>query len=231
MKKADIKTWLEENQDQRGIVHWNDKGKKGSSTLTSYGIGLTKLRKFAKSIGRDATLAKQLWNSKIYEMKVLALLIDDPKTMTVEQAEEQVEQLDGGYLAHVFSSCDATIAKTPFIADLARKWVASKDAMRRRCGYGFIYELSKSKKKTAPEENWFMEHVDRIDKQWKKQDTPVLMAMVTALMGVGMRTKKLNKAALTVAKKIGPVTHSPTCDPFDVVKHLTGEHAKKKLGL
>ena len=66
-------------------------------------------------LGRDPKLAKQLWNSKVYEMKVLALLIDDPKAMTVEQAETQVEELQGGYLAHVFSSCDATLAKTPFV--------------------------------------------------------------------------------------------------------------------
>lgn len=46
--------------------------------------------------------------------------------------------------------------------------------------------------------------------------------MATALMGIGKRTKKLNAAALTVAKKMGPLDFDPTgkCDPFDVAKHL-----------
>ena len=109
MNKSEIHDFLKTNQDARGIAHWKSHEEK-SGGLKSYGIGLTKLRKYAKSVGRDPKLARQLWNSKVYEMKVISLLIDDPKTLTVEQAETQVEQLQGGYLAHVFSSCDATAA-------------------------------------------------------------------------------------------------------------------------
>ena len=59
------------------------------------------------------------------------------------------------------------------------------------------------------------------------------MAMAGALMGMGLRTKKLNRAALKVAKKIGPIDFDPTgsCDPWDVAKHLDSDNAKKKLGL
>ena len=46
-----------------------------------------------------------------------------------------------------------------------------------------------------------------------------------------MRTKKLNKEALKVARAIGPITHSESCDPFDVAKHLTSDYATQKLGL
>ena len=50
-------------------------------------------------------------------------------------------------------------------------------------------------------------------------------------MGMGMRTTKLNRAALKVARAIGTITHSDSCEPFDAVKHLTSYHTKKKLGL
>ena len=110
MNKPEVLEYLKANQDARGIAHWK-KHKEKSGGLNSFGIGLTKLRKFSKTIGRDPKLARQLWQAKIYEMKIIALIIDDPKTMTMEQAEMQVEQLQGGYLAHVFSSCDATLAK------------------------------------------------------------------------------------------------------------------------
>ena len=228
MNKTTVLAYLKENQDPRGIEHWK---KNNTSALKSYGIGLTKLRKYAKSLGRDAKLAKSLWKSNIHEMKILSILVDDPKMMTAEQAEAQVEELEGGYLAHVFSSCDAPLAKTPFAVELADQWVKSKDETRRRCGYGLLYEISKDKKKSAPDEEYFLDHIADIDKKRKKASIPILMAMAGALMGIGMRTRKLNKAALKVAKAIGPITHSDTCDPFDVAKHLTGDHAKKKLGL
>jgi len=194
---------------------------------------LTKLRKFAKTVGRDPKLAGQLWNSNVYEMKIISLLIDDPNTITVEQAETQVENLQGGYLAHVFSSCDATLAKAPFVVELADKWIRSKDPERKRCGYGLLYEISKSKKKTAPDEAYFLAHIAHIDKTYAKQSTTILMSMAGALMGIGKRSKALNAAALEVAVKIGPIDFDPDgrCEPMDVAKHLSSNYITQKLDL
>jgi len=194
---------------------------------------LTKLRKYSKTIGKDPKLARQLWQANIYEMKIIALLIDDPKTMTIKQAETQVEQLQGGYLAHVFSSCDATLAKTPFVVELADRWIESEGNVRQRCGYGLLYEISKSKKKSAPEDEYFLAHIAHIEKTYTKQPTTNLMAMAGALMGIGKRNKELNAAALKVAVKIGPIDFDPDgrCDPMDVAKHLTSDYLKTKLGL
>ena len=153
--------------------------------------------------------------------------------MTLEQAESQVDELAGGHLAHVFSSCDATLAKTPFVVELADKWIKSRDTVRKRCGYGLLYEISKDKKKTAPNEDYFLAHVERVDRHYAKQSIPVLMSMAGALMGIGMRTKKLNKAAVKVAKTIGPIDFDPRglCDPYDVAKHLTSPYARTRLEL
>ena len=232
MKKSEILEYLKANQDVRGIAHWKTHKKK-SGGLESFGIGLTKLRKYSKTVGKDPKLARQLWQSKIYEMKIIALLIDDPKTMTIEQAETQVEQLQGGYLEHVFSSCDAKLAKTTFVVELADKWTKSKDPVRRACGYGLLYEISKNKKKSAPKEEYFLAHIAHIEKTYPKQSTNVLMSMGSALMGIGKRSKVLNAAALRIAMKIGPIDFDPdgSCEPMDFVKHLTSKHIKQKLGL
>ena len=231
MNKSDVLEYLKANQDSRGIAHW-EKHEEKSGGLKTFGIGLTKLRKYGKTIGKDPKLARQLWQSNIYEMKIIALLIDDPKTMTIEQAETQVEKLQGGYLAHVFSSCDATLAKTPFVVELADRWIKSEDKVRQRCGYGLLYEISKSKKKSAPEDEYFLAHIAYIEKTYQEQSTTILMAMAGALMGIGKRNKELNAAALKVAMKIGPIDFDPDgrCDPMDVTKHLTSDYLKTKLG-
>ena len=232
MKKSEVLEYLKDNQDPRGIAHW-EAHKEKSGGLKSFGIGLTKLRKFSKSVGRDPKLAWQLWQAPIYEMKIVGLLIDDPKTITIEQAEAQVEQLQGGYLAHVFSSCDATLAKAPFVVELADKWIKCQDPVRQQCGYGLLYEISKSKKKSAPHEDYFLAHVAHIDKTYAKQSTQTLMSMASALMGIGKRSKGLNAAAFEAAAKIGPIDFDPDgrCEPMDVTKHLTRDYIQKKLGI
>ncbi len=232
MTKTEVLEFLKREQDPRGIASW-EKHAKSSGGLKSFGIGLTRLRKYAKQLGRDPKLARQLWKTKVYEARVLALLIDDPKTMTIEQAEAQVEELQGGHLAHVFSSCDATLAKTPFVLELVEKWTKSKDPIRRRCGYGLLYEVSKWKKKSAPDEAGFLAHVERIGKRQAKESVDVRMAMGGALMGIGTRSKKLHAATLKVAKAMGPIEFDPTgkCDPFDVAKRLSHDLIKQRLGV
>ncbi len=230
MSKADVMSRLEEGQDERGIKHWN-KDHAEATGLTSFGIGLTRLRKMAKEIGRNHSLAMELWSASCYEAKVLALLIDEPREITKEQAEKQVEELDGGYLAHVFSSCDAPLAKAPFARELADEWMANRDPVRRRCGFGLLYEISKSKKKDAPGDPYFLRWIERIGKTYQKESATVLMAMGGALMGIGKRNEVLNQAALKVARAIGPIhfDESGKCDPMDVVKHLTSDYLRQKF--
>jgi len=231
MTADEVHAWLDENADARGIAHWAKRYP--DNPLRSVGIGLTRLRKFGKLIGRDHELSQALWNSPIYEARVVALLIDEPKRITREQAERQVEQLQGGLLAHVFSSCDAQLARVPFVQELSEDWMVSDDPVRRRCGFGLLYEQSKSKKKSAPDEDWFSGWIAHIDAERESTDIGTLMAMGGALLGVGKRSVRLNIEALAVARAIGPIDWDPTgkCDPFDVVKHLDSDYLRKKLGL
>ena len=222
---------LKQNQNQRGIDHWN----KMSDThgLSSYGIGLTVQRKLAKQIGKNRELAKQLWASNNYDAKVLGLLIDDPKQITVEQAEEQVEQLNGGMLRHVFSSCDATLAKSPVAFELAKQWLATDHEARRSCAFGLVYELSKMKSKAYTDE-FFLSVIENIDADFDGETKKIQLSMGGALLGIGKRNVVLNQAALAVARRIGPIDFNEDgqkCDPMDVVKHLTSDYLMRKLGI
>ena len=231
MTKTEVVALLKENQNERGIVHWKKLGTRGGG-LKSFGIGLTQLRKLAKQVGRDHKLAQQLWKSDYYDAKVLGLLIDDPKQLSREQAEEQVGQLNAGMLSHVFSSCDATLPKAPFAFELACDWIDHKDPIRRRCAYGLIYELSK-KNVPAMDDDWLLARIAHIQKTIHDEEMWVRDAMNGALMGIGKRNSTLNKAAIRAAKAIGPVDvdygDDNSCEPLDVLKHLTSDLLKKKL--
>ena len=53
-----------------------------------------------------------------------------------------------------------------------------------------------------------------------------------ALLCMGKRNRKLNAAALKVAKDIGPIKYEDeNCEPFDLVRHLTTDHLKRRLGI
>ncbi len=232
MTKTQVLALLKENQNERGIAHWKKMGARKTGKLKSFGIGLTQLRKLAKQIGRDHKLAQLLWKSDIYDAKVLGLLIDDPKQITREQAEQQVEQLHAGMLAHVFASCDATLAKSPIAEPLSRDWIESKDNVRRRCGYTLLYELSKKSIKTM-DDAYFLDRITHIRDTIHDQEMWVREAMNLALMGIGKRNPRLNQAAIAAVKSIGPVDidYGPdnNCEPLNVMYHLTSEYVKRKF--
>lgn len=232
MRKSEVIKLLKENQNSRGIENWAKM--KNTAGLKSFGIGLTQLRKLAKQVGKNRELALELWETDIYDAKTISLLIDDPKQITKEQAEKQVEELSAGLLAHVFSSCDATLAKSPVAFDLANEWLATDHDLRRRSGYGLLYELSKNKRNKALTDEFFLDCIEAINsKIFDLKETPTMRcAMGGALMGIGKRSKVLNKRAIEVAKAVGPIDFNEDggkCEPFDVLKHLTSETTKKKL--
>lgn len=231
MTVSEVLALLDAERDERGMKHWEKLGP-GTAGMKSYGIGLTRLRKLAKQIGRDRELAEALWATDVHDARVIALLIDDPAQLTREQAERQVEELAGGMLAHVFASCDATLAKTSFAVELADRWVRSDDPVRRECGYGLLYEASKFSGKKAPSDEFFLAQVERIADTIAGELEQVRLAMGAALMGIGKRSAALNKAALKVARAVGPIEFtamSGTCEPFDVAKHLTTDRLREKL--
>ena len=232
MTKTEVLALLEENRDARGEAHWKAMGDR-TGGMTSFGIGLTKLRAIAKQVGRDHDLALRLWNERNHDAKVIGLLIDDPKQLTRDQVEKQVDGAGSGMLSHVLSSCDATLPKSPLAFEIAKDWMTSTDPVRRRCGYGLVYELAKDKKDKRLVDEFFLGCVETIGKTIAKEENSVRVGMGGALLSIGKRNKKLNAAAIKVARAIGPIHFSDgdrKCEPMDVLKHLTSDYLRDKLG-
>lgn len=225
---------LETHKNERGIQHWNRRYATRQGALKSFGVGLTVLRKLAKKIGRNHKLALQLWTSDFYDAKIISLLIDDPKKISREQVEEQVEEMNQGHLAHVFSTCNATLSKTPFARDLAVDWMKSESNIRKSCGYGLLYEFSKSKKKYAPDNEFFLSWLKQIKIHFQHEQLSVQSAMGCAVLGIGKRNAILHAPALELAKQLGPIqfeSSGDSCAPLDLVKHLTSDYLRSKLKL
>lgn len=232
MTKAEVLAILHENRDPRGEANWTRLGER-TGGLSIYGIGLTKLRAIAKKIGRNHNLALELWAEPNHDAKIVGLLVDDPKALTREQIEAQVDGAGPGMLSHVLSSCDATLPKSPLAFEIAQDWMASGDPIRRSCGYGLVYELAKDTKDKRLTDEFFLGCIETIRRTIAVEENGVRIGMGGALMSIGKRNKTLNAAAIEAATEIGPIEFesvSGKCDPMDVLKHLTSDYIKARLG-
>lgn len=229
MTKAEVLKLLKENANERGIENWKrmDPSKRKWS---SYGIGLTQLKKLAKTVGKDHALAAELWKEPIYEAKQMAILVEDPKQVTEAQVEKQLTELDFWMLGHVYAS--TLLPKLPFITAKAEKWRSSKNHIERRLGYSALYEFASSDKSTK--DDFFLPIIATIEKKIQGEENLVKDAMNNALWAMGKRSKKLREAALKAAKAIGKIEvdyGDNSCQPLDVIKHLNSDRLKETLGV
>ena len=129
MTKKQVLSLLEANKDKRGMAHWR---KSGNSQLKSFGLGLTKIKALGRRIGRNHKLALELWNTPIYEAKLLSTVVDKSKEVTPQQVDRQIKDADFWLLSHAY--CSNLMPKTPFMKEKAEEWAAGKNALLRRCG-------------------------------------------------------------------------------------------------
>jgi hypothetical protein len=137
-------------------------------------------------------------------------------------------------LSHVFSACDATLAKSAIAYDLALSWQESDSIARKKSAYGLLYELSKNKCDSRLNDEFFLTTISRINRTIDNEPKVVKLSMANALTGIGKRNLRLNIAAIDVAKRIGAIDfneYGKKHEPFNLLKHRTSNYLKQKFTL
>ena len=224
MDKAAVYKLLEVHKNERGIENWK---KFKYRDWTSFGIGLTQLKSLAKQLGKNHKLALELWQEPNYDLKTLAILIDDPKKVDSTQIESMVNDVGMWMMSHTW--VQNLFSKVPFAKDLATDWRLSKNDVKRRCGFAFLYYLAKDKKVG---DAYFLPILSEIESRIQQEENFVKEAMNNVLFSVGQRSKLLNRRCIEIATTIGQITvdyGDNSCEAVDVIKHLTSERIQVKL--
>lgn len=225
MTKKEVLDLLEANKNDRGIANWEGLGVDG---MRSFGMGMTQLKKIGKQVGKNHDLALELWETDVYDAKILATIIDDPKQVTRKQIDRQIKDINHWMFNHAY--CNYLLGKVPFLQSLVEEWTQSENVIERRCGYLCLYQLCKNNKKLP--DDFFLPYIDTIEANLQSEENFVKDGMDTALFRIGQRSKVLHARALAAARKIGKVVvdyGDNSCEAVDVVKHLTSERILKKF--
>ncbi|PHQ57680.1 MAG: hypothetical protein COC16_00025 [Lutibacter sp.] len=224
MKKDAILKILEDHKNKRGIDNWN---KLGYANLTSYGIGLTQLKKIAKQFGKDHVLAQKLWIVPNYDVKIIAILIEEPKKIDSLQINTMVNEIHMGMLTHVW--VQILFSKVSFAKEIAEYWRENENNVKRRCGFALLYYLARD---TKTSDSYFYPILERIKTQIQQEENYVKDAMNNALFGIGQRSKELNLTCIEIAREVGKIVvdyGNNSCEAIDVIKHLTSNRIKQKF--
>lgn len=198
----------------------------GINPENTYGVSIPNLRKMAKEIGVDHGLAQELWASAVHEARILASMIDDPKTATEEQMERWVRDFDS------WDTCDQCcmnlFEKTKPAYQKAVEWSANDREFVKRAGFVLMARLAVSDKKA---DDILLESFFPIIKRDASDNRNYVKKAVNwALRQIGKRNLHLNRKAIETAKEIQQMdSRGAKWIASDAIRELTGKAVQERL--
>jgi 3-methyladenine DNA glycosylase AlkD len=171
------------------------------------GITMVQLRTMAKRIGRNHELADGLWASGIFEARLLAAFVADPKRLTRRQARAWAKDCEcwadcDGLCIHLFR-------KTSFAHELAVAWSQRREELVKRAGFTMIATLAVHDKAASNEV--FRSYLKRVAAAATDERHNVKKGVNWALRQIGKRNPVLNREAIRVANRIRKLDSRAAC--------------------
>jgi 3-methyladenine DNA glycosylase AlkD len=195
MNKNEVLKWLEAKGTMatvKGMARY------GLSAKHAFGVPMGTLLALSKRLGKDHTLATELWETGWYEARLLAALVGDPQRVTRRQMDAWARSFEN------WGDCDTVCFKlfdrTPFAWEKARQWAKSPREYVKRGGFVLMACLA-GHDKTAPDKN-FLAFLPMIEKGARDERNFVKKGVNWALRMIGRRSLSLNAAAVVVAKRL-----------------------------
>jgi len=198
----------------------------GVDVPKAHGISAPVLHQFAKQIGRDHQLAKQLWTTGIHEARILATLIGESERVTAAEMESWARDFDSWDL--VDAACCYLYAQARPAWEKAAAWSRRREEFVKRASFSLIAYLS-YKDKAAPDAR-FARFLEVIEREAHDERNFVKKAVNWALRNIGKRNVRLNREAIRAAERIRlQGSRAARWIAADALRELKSDAVQKRL--
>jgi 3-methyladenine DNA glycosylase AlkD len=199
----------------------------GMSAEARLGVSVPDMRRIAKAVGRDHSLALALWETGIAEARIVAALVGDPKALTEGQMEDWVKDFNSWDVCD--QVCLNLFDKTPLAWKKVADWSFREEEFVRRAAFALIACLAWHDKKATDESFIALFPIIRLgatdDRGYVKK------AVSWALRHIGKRNARLNQAALALAQEISLInSRAARWVASDAKRELESKSVQRRLG-
>ena len=195
----------------------------GIISNNSLGIYHKDLRVLAKAIGKDNDLAIQLFDSGIYEARLLCSKMFNPKDVTEDLMERWVVTFENWEVCDSFSM--GLFSKSDFALAKILEWTERESEFEKRAGFATLASYCMADKKSG--NDLFEQILPIIKREANDERLYVKKAVNWALRNIGKRNIDLNKKAIEVAYELlGYESKSAKWIAKNAIRELEGESVK-----
>jgi 3-methyladenine DNA glycosylase AlkD len=223
MKHAEILRFLKSLANPESV---KGMARFGINPENAYGVSIPDLRRLARQIGKDHTLAGQLWSSGIHEARILAGMIDNPKQVTESQMERWAKDFDSWDLCD--QCCSNLFDKTLYAYQKAIEWSERRQEFVKRAGFVLMAVLAVHDKDADNDQ--FIQFFPIIKREASDERNFVKKAVNWALRQIGKRNRALNQAAVDVGQEIKTIdSRAARWIAGDALRELTNEKVQSRF--
>ncbi|HSO27541.1 MAG TPA: DNA alkylation repair protein [Anaerolineales bacterium] len=218
-----VLTRLEAEADPARIAGMTRVGIKSENSL---GIKIPVLRQLARELGKNHTLALELWATGIHEARILASMIDQPAWVTEKQMEDWVVDFDSWDVCD--QVCSNLFDRTPWAWQKASEWSHRPEEFVKRAGFVLMACLAVHDKKASAEQ--FEPFFSILAREANDPRNYVKKAINWAVRQIGKRNQALNARAILCAQEIAALdTPAARWVAADALRELTNPAVQARL--
>jgi 3-methyladenine DNA glycosylase AlkD len=211
---------LGEKKNVAGMARFGIRAKK------VFGVSKPKLDELAKRIGKNHELGKELWETRIHDARLLAVLISEAEKVNAKQMDRWVKDFDN------WDVCDGSCCHLFVFAAPAWKkafeWTRRKKEFEKRAGFALAAFLVVHDKRAADAS--YREFLKAIEREAWDDRNFVRKAVNWALRNIGKRNLPLNRAAIASAERIRRQdTRAARWIAADAIRELRSEAVQRRL--
>lgn len=160
-----------------------------------FGVPPEDLERVAQPLRRDQPLALQLFETGVFDARLLATLVADPAAFTAGTCDRWVKACAERALSRAVA---AVVASTVHREKKSDVWRASKGEWKRVCGWMIAEALAEP---GVVYQAWLKGRVGEFHRGFKSAPPSVQSAMKAALIAIGGHRPEFRERVLGMAKK------------------------------
>lgn len=167
------------------------------------GVSMPQLRKLARTVGKDQALADALWRTSIHEAKLLATLVAEPASFTIQKADLWLKDLYSWDICDQW--CLNLLIKTPDVLQLPERWAGEAGEFQKRASLAIIAVIAVHKK--TLDDQALLEYKPLLHRAASDPRNFVKKAVNWAIRQIGKRNENLRLAMLAFCEELLLMNH------------------------
>lgn len=198
----------------------------GMATDKRLGVSVPEMRRIARNTGQDHELAIKLWKTGIAEARIVASMIAVPEELSEHEMNAWVKDLNSWDVCD--QVCMNLFEKTPFARQKILEWSERNEEFVKRAAFALLADLAWHDKQATDAE--FIAFLPVIKRGATDERNFVKKAVNWALRAIGKRNRKLNKAAIKMAREIQRLdARSARWVAADALQELQSDETQQRL--